>query len=569
MEQLLIAFGERLRDIGVFLGNPSTQLLAMPLLGVLFICLTPPAQVRRIRAYAAVFSGLSLAVAVLMLTGLPAALRTVPLFANYLPFHAGQGLQFTQDFTWLSISVSEHVSFAVDYSVGVDGLNMPLILLATAVIFLAVIWALPRTERVRDFFALTLLMEMGILGVFVALDYVLFYLFWELMLIPMFFLIAGWGPRREQAARAAIKFFVYTMFGSVFMLIAFIAMKVLSSPTPYSFSVPDIMKYMVNDGMALKLQWRELMFVGLALGFAIKVPMFPFHTWLPDAHTEAPTEMSVILAAVMLKTGAYGLLRMAYPTFPDVGYALGPVIAFCGVVGIVYGAAVTLVQTDFKRMVAYSSISHMGFILLGISAMNPDALIGAVYMMVAHGAVIATLFFLTGAVERRYGTRDLRELGGMLKCAPSYAYVLGLAAFAGMGLPGLIAFWGEFLVLKGTYFNGPSWMSVQVGWMDGSRFLQILAILSVVGILTTAVYMVNMLQRVLPGEMRNAGAAAGGAGDGGAPRAVQAWRGFRLTDGVALVPLSAAIVVFGLYPAPIVNSCLSWAAAAWEQYLRF
>jgi NADH-quinone oxidoreductase subunit M len=303
--------------------------------------------------------------------------------------------------------------------------------------------------------------------------------------------------------------------------------------------------------------------------------MFPFHTWLPDAHTEAPTEMSVILAAVMLKTGAYGLLRMAYPTFPDVGYALGPVIACCGVVGIVYGAAVTLVQTDFKRMVAYSSISHMGFILLGISAMNPDALIGAVYMMVAHGAVIATLFFLTDVVERRYGTRDLRELGGMLKCAPSYAYVLGLAAFAGMGLPGLISFWGEFLVLKGTYFNGPSWSSVQVGWMDGSRFLQILAIISVVGILTTAVYMVNMLQRVLPGEMRNAGAAAGGAGgadaagQAGAPRAVQPWRGFRLTDGVALVPLSAAIVVFGLYPAPIVNSCLSWAAAAWELYLRF
>jgi NADH-quinone oxidoreductase subunit M len=256
----------------------------------------------------------------------------------------------------------------------------------------------------------------------------------------------------------------------------------------------------------------------------------------------------------MLKTGSYAYLRILYPTFPDVAYTMGPVLAFCGVAAIVYGAAVTLVQTDIKRMVAYSSISHMGFIVLGISAMNQDATAGAVFHMVTHGIIIATLFFLCGVIERRFGTRDMRELGGMLQGAPAYAVTLGVAAFAGMGLPGLAGFWGELLVLKGTFFNNPNWLSVHVGGMDASRYLQIIAVLAVIGILTSAVYMINMLQRVLPGKES-------------AP--LPPWRGFRLTDGLALVPLTLAIVILGIWPAPVINACTSFAYNLWATSLRF
>jgi len=562
MEQLGYTLADKLEVFLGWLSNPTTQLLWMPLLGTIFIMATPKHRQRLVKVWAVLFSGLSLLAAVLMVTGLPAAVQTLTFgfvggfewqpFAQYLAFRPGQGFLYYQDIPWLQIQLGEIQSFGVHYTVGVDGLSLPLVVMSAAVIFLAVIWALSRTERVRDFFALTLLMEVGLLGVFVALDYVLFYFFWELMLIPMYFLIAGWGKRSEAAGRAAIKFFVYTMFGSVFMLIAFIAMQVISSV--YTFSIPELTGFHLTEGMALLPLVRTLMFVGLLLGFAVKVPMFPFHTWLPDAHTEAPTEMSVILAAVMLKTGSYAYLRILYPTFPDVAYALGPVIAFCGVVAIVYGAAVTLVQTDLKRMVAYSSISHMGFIVLGISAMNQDATVGAVFHMVGHGIVISTLFFLTGVIERRYGTRDLRELCGMLSGAPAYAVTLGVAAFAGMGLPGLVGFWGEFLVLKGTFFNNPNWTTVHVGGIDGSRYLQIVAVLAVLGILTAAVYMINMLQRVLPGKEK-----------GEQP----AWRGFRLTDGIALVPLALAMLVLGLWPTPVLNACSEFAYSLWADALRF
>jgi len=543
MDQLGIAGSDKLDIFLAWLSNPTTQMIFLPLLGCLLIMATPASRRALVKTFAIIFSGLSLVVTILMAAGLPEGLRQLPAFAQYLKFQPEfQGLQFAQEFTWLQVKLGEYDSFGVNYSVGVDGLSMPLLVMSAAVIFLANVWALHRTERVRDYFALVLLLEAGLLGVFVAMDYVLFYLFWELMLIPMYFLIAGWGPRREAAGKAAIKFFIYTMFGSVFMLIAFIAMQVLS--TEYTFSIPGLMSYSLQSGIAFPQSWRIMMFTGLLLGFAVKVPMFPFHTWLPDAHTEAPTEMSVILAAVMLKTGTYAYLRILYPTFPDIAYIIGPIIAFCGVMAIVYGAAVTLVQTDIKRMVAYSSISHMGFVVLGISAMHHDATVGAVYQMVAHGVVVSSLFFLCGVVERRYGTRDMRELGGMLGGAPAYAVVLGLAAFAGMGLPGLASFWGEFLVLKGTFFNNANWMTVHVGPLDGSRFLQLSAAVAIIGILISAVYMINMLQRVVLGKERSE---------------LKPWRGFRVTDAVVLIPLALAIIILGVYPSPVVAACRQYA----------
>jgi NADH-quinone oxidoreductase subunit M len=558
MDQLSANLAQKLDLFSAWLGNPVSQVLFFPLLACVLICLTPKGRTTLIKLWALLGASASLVCAVLMTIRLPEAWRNAsPYLAQFDGFRPDAGLQFEHSFKWLSIQLGEFQTFGVEYFTGVDGLSLPLVIMSAAIMLLAIIWALPRTERVREFFALTMLLQVGLLGVFVALDYVLFYLFWELMLIPMYFLIASWGKNREAAGRAAIKFFVYTIFGSVFMLITFIAIQSIStSATVYTFSIPETTAYMIspNGGMLLIPEIRTMMFIGLLLGFAVKVPMFPFHTWLPDAHTEAPTEMSVILAAIMLKTGTYAYLRILYPNFPDIGYTMGPIIAFCGIAAIVYGAAVTLVQTDLKRMVAYSSISHMGFIILGISVQNAQATVGSVFHMVGHGIVISLLFFMSGAVERIYGTRDLRQLAGMLKGAPSYALTLGVGAFAGMGLPGLVGFWGEFLVLKGVLFNNPSWQTVHVGAIDGIRYFQIMAVLGAVGVLISAVYMINLLQRVMPGELT----------EGATGR-----RGFRLTDGLALVPLVVAIIVLGLYPAPIINSCTYYANFLWEMALAY
>jgi NADH-quinone oxidoreductase subunit M len=555
MDQFQVAMAEKAGAFLAWLFNPISQLVFWPLLGCILICLIPPLRLRAIRAVALVFSSLSLLTSILMLTGLPAALTQFPFFAQFQPFRANaQGFQFMLDpqkYKWLAIQIGETQSFSVNWNVGVDGLSMPMLLLTTVLSLLCVIWATRRTERIREFFALTLLLECALLGIFCALDYVLFYLFWEMMLIPMFFLIAGWGRDKQKAARAAIKFFIYTIAGSVFYLISFIVLQIMSGV--YSFSIGEIL----NASLMGKLDYvdpgmRLLIFGGLLLGFAVKIPMFPFHTWLPDAHTEAPTEMSVLLAGVMLKTGAYAFLRILYSTLPGEAYQYGPIIAFCGVAAIVYGAGVTLVQTDIKRMVAYSSISHMGFIVLGISSMNMDGAIGAAFHMVAHGVIIGALFFLCGAIEERYGTRDLRQLAGLLKAMPSYGFVLGLAAFASMGFPLLAGFWGEFLILKGAFFNNPQWRTVSVLGLDGSRYFQTLAVIAVLGILATAVYMINMLQRVLPGE---------------APARIGVLRGFRPSEAPAMLVLAAALLLLFAIPGPLINSSTIYAAGLWQSWL--
>lgn len=609
MDDLGIAMGLRGEALLAWFSNPITQLLLLPVIGGLLVSLTPREQLRRIRVLALTFTALTVVVVTLMLTGVPEGVRqSVPLLAGYSQFRPDAGFQFglpPASYRWMAIQFGEAQSFAVSYEVGIDGISMPLIAMSTVIFLLAAIWSLTRRERVREYFALFMLLQIGTLGIFVALDFVLFYLFWELMLIPMFFLIAGWGADRERAARAAIKFFVFTIAGSVFYLIAFIALKIYSNV--YSFSIPEIQQASLRgDLMYLPFEVRLLMFVGLFLAFAVKIPMFPFHTWLPEAHTEAPTEMSVILAAVMLKTGAYGMLRICYLMMPDMGYHLGPIIAGLSVVAIVYGAAITLVQTDFKRMVAYSSISHMGFITLGISAMNVDATVGAVFHMVGHGVIIAALFFLAGVLKERFGTLDMREMSAFGQLAPSYAPLLSLAAFAAMGFPLLMGFWGEFLVLRGTFFNSPVWSQISAGGVDGSTFLRWCAVIAVLGILITAVYMLNMLMRVLfskvslpvlvPSEalsMRTLVAAAVGAGTGttirgaemtavsaeaesdsdppSAPVAVPSadpldvelarapstdpsgnaltpWRGLRLHHALTLLPLTAAMLLFFFWP---------------------
>jgi NADH-quinone oxidoreductase subunit M len=505
LEDLAITAAEKGAALLAWFSNPLTQLVLWPLLGCILVALTPKTNLRRIRFLAVLFSGLALLTAVLMLTGLPDAVRQNPFFAQYQAFTTNaEGLQFQlppEQYAWFAVRFGESQSFTINWNVGIDGLNMPLVLFATAMLFLCVLWSLRRTERLREYFALFLLLECGLLGIFVAMDYVLFYLFWELMLIPMYFLIAGFGKHAEPAQRAAIKFFVYTVAGSVFYLIAFIALQIFASRL--DFSIMDVaMQSWRGELDYIPITAKALIFTGLLLAFAVKIPMFPFHTWLPDAHTEAPTELSVVLAAVMLKTGAYGLIRIVYFSLADVAYQAGPLIAACGVIAIVYGAAITLVQTDLKRMIAYSSISHMGFIVLGIASMRSDGLLGAVFHMIGHGVIIAALFFIAGVIEERYGTRDLRELAGLMRSAPSYGMALAIAGFAAMGFPLMMGFWGELLVLKGAFFNSPVWEQVRVGGLDGSTFLQWCAALAVVGILTSAVYIINMLTRVL-GDARS------------------------------------------------------------------
>jgi NADH-quinone oxidoreductase subunit M len=525
----------------LWIGNPVTQLLLWPLLGCLAVSLIPAQDKLALRITALASALMSFLCSVLMVTGAgPLANQGLQLggsrwfpFEQYLRFSPdpSAGVQFIQHFRWMAIRFGETQSFGVDYFVGVDGLSLPLVLLCTSVLVLVVLWAWKREERLKEFLALTLFMQTGILGSFVALDYVLLYLFWEWMLIPMFFLIAGWGKRREEAARAAIKFFIYTLFGSVFMLIGFIALQVFGEGAGvYTFDIVHLAVFGMSDAVnSIPISFRLLMFLGLLIGFAVKTPMWPLHTWLPDAHSEAPTEMSVILAALMLKCGTYAYLRILYPTFPDICYHAGPFIAFCGVVAIVYGAGVTLMQTDLKRMVAYSSISHMGFIVLGISAMNPNSTTGAIFLMVGHGLVISLLFFLVGWIEERFGTRDMRELSGLWFKAPQAGGLLTLAAFAGMGFPGLVAFWGELFIIQGTYFNNPQWLGVVVPgplallrlwgnvlssfqhftdndlWfgpavptgMSGAQFLQICAWAAAFGVLVSAVYMITMLVKVV------------------------------------------------------------------------
>jgi NADH-quinone oxidoreductase subunit M len=630
-----------------WLGNPITQVLMWPLLGCLLLWGISKHNLAALRWTALICALGSFGCSVLILTGVGknaagqgiALARDVQFFplAQYeMPFSADEaaGMQYVQNVQWMSIKFGELQSFGVNYAVGVDSLSMPLVLLSTFILVCVVLWAWTRTDRLKEFLALTMFMQVGLLGSFVALDYVLLYLFWEWMLIPMFFLIAGWGKNPDRARSAAIKFFIYTLAGSVFMLIAFIAMQVWCRGNVYTFSIMDIGVYMQSLGYdSVPTSVRLLMFLGLLLGFAVKAPMWPFHTWLPDAHSEAPTEMSVILAALMLKSGTYAYLRMLYPSFPDIAYHAGPAIAFCGVMAIVYGAGITLQQTDLKRMVAYSSISHMGFVILGISSLNASGIAGAMFHMVGHGILIAMLFFLVGWIEQRYGTRDMRELAGLMQRSPVAGGLLTLGAFAGMGFPGLIAFWGELLTLQGTYFNNPQWFSVMLPapatllafwsrllssanlfydssqWffpgapvgLSGARFLQACAVVAVLGILTSAIYMINMLLKVvfsapvegaapdliesplgavpalgpsLSGELALAVAPAPGAGalpavarrPGRAPGALF---GLEWNHALVLIPLAVCVVGLGLFPQPLLNIVNTWADVLAQAVLNY
>ena len=389
------------------------------------------------------------------------------------------------DFQFL-INVPWIPSMGIDYHLGVDGISVFLILLATVLTPLAILASWSITNRAKEYFLFMLLLETGMIGVFASLDLFLFYLFWEVMLIPMYFLIGVWGGDRR--IYAATKFVLYTMIGGVLMLVAILALYFIhgNATGEFTFNYSQILASLSSGALRIAPRAELLLFVAFFLAFAIKVPLFPFHTWLPDAHVEAPTAGSVLLAGVLLKMGTYGLIRFSLPLFPNVSHLLGPLISLLAIVGIVYGALVAMVQPDMKKLVAYSSVSHLGFIVLGIFSFTPQGMEGAVYQMLNHGISTGALFLLVGMIYERRHTRLISEFGGLASRMPVFAAAFLFVTLSSIGLPGLNGFVGEFLILLGTFGVNPMHAAV-----------------AATGVILSAVYMLWMFQRVVWGEISN------------------------------------------------------------------
>jgi len=371
----------------------------------------------------------------------------VALLANF-DYDASEKLQFFQDKTWIEVINSRYI-------MGIDGISLPLIALTVFVVPLVIVYSwdhFPEPHNPKAFLILTLILETGMVVCFVAQDLLLFFVFFEFVLLPMYFMIGVWGG--EQRKYASLKFFLYTAFGSALMIVAILATYFLSPEVSvggemrHTFSMIELSKW---GGAGLTETTAILIFGGFFMGFGIKVPMFPFHTWLPDAHTQAPTQGSVILAAVLLKLGTYGFVRIAIPILPEGAKWWAPIIGGLAVIGIIYGALGCLAQTDMKRLIAFSSVAHMGYTMLGIATLTPLGFNAAIFGMVAHGLITGMLFFIAGSVKERYHTLEMSRISGMLVDAPKMGWIFGYCAMASLGLPGLAGFWGEFPAILSSY----------------------------------------------------------------------------------------------------------------------
>lgn len=397
------------------------------------------------------------------------------------------GYQMEVQVPWLTA-----LNLGVTYHLGVDGLSLWLLVLTAALTPLALLGTWKEiSQRVPEYLVVILLLEAGMLGVFVALDMFLFYIFWEVMLIPMYFLIGVWGS--ERRIYAAIKFVLYTITGSLLMLVAIIAIYLFNHDATgvYTFDLVTITRNIAAGQLRLSSQAEMWCFAAFALAFLIKVPSFPFHTWLPDAHVEAPTAGSVILAGVLLKMGTYGLIRFNLPLFPDATVKFAPSIAALAVISIIYGALVAMVQPNLKKLIAYSSVSHLGFCVLGIFAFTTVGLQGSLYQMLSHGVSTGALFLLVGMLYERRHTKEIAEFGGFASSIPAYSTVFLIITLASIGLPILCGFVGEFLVLLGTFTSS----TLPHAYIYGG--------LAATGMIWSAVYMLWMYQRVFVGEITN------------------------------------------------------------------
>ncbi len=403
-------------------------------------------------------------------------------------------------------------AFGIDYYVGIDGISLFLVVLTGFLTPIALLSSWEGVEhKVREFSAFLLALEAAMIGVFLSLDLFLFYVFWDAMLIPMYFLIGIWGY--DQRIYAAVKFMLYTMAGSVLMLIAILALAFMHSQATGNYSFDLVKLYTLQ----IAPETQRWLFLAFALAFAIKVPLFPFHTWLPDAHVQAPTAGSVILAGVLLKMGTYGLVRFAFPLFPDAAAFFAPWIATLAVVGIVYGALVAMVQPDMKKLVAYSSVSHLGFVVLGICAMNVQGVQGAVYQMLAHGVSTGGLFLIVGMLSDRRHTRLISEFGGLKHVMPRLTAAFLIITLASIGMPGLNGFVGEFMIMLGAYIWDPRYVVV-----------------AGLGVILSAVYMLWMVQRVFYGPVTHT--------------KNEALPDLRPHEWAGVVPLCAMSIVMGVLP---------------------
>ncbi|MEX1361839.1 MAG: NADH-quinone oxidoreductase subunit M [Nannocystaceae bacterium] len=480
-----------------------TALLVLPIVGALVVATLPKAETK-------LAHGVGIAFGVLEL------LISIPLATSFVVGEAG--MQFETNVPWIS-------EFGINYHVGIDGFSLWIVLLTTLLTPLC-IWGAWNSidKRGAEFVAAMLVLETGMIGALVALDLILFFTFWELMLIPMYLIIGVWGS--EQRVAAALKFFIYTMVGSALMLAAIIYLAVAhwqATGGVWSFDLMDL------DGLILTPQAQMLCFWAFVASFAIKVPLFPVHTWLPDAHTQAPTAGSVILAGVLLKLGTYGMLRFAFPLFPLAAGEGAQVLAILAVIGIIYGALVAYVQTDAKRLVAYSSVSHMGFIVLGITSVSTQGFTGATYQSLAHGLTTGALFMAIGIIYERRHTRLISEFGGLAKVMPLFTAFFMIAMLGSAGLPGLVGFVGEFLILVGAFTEG------------GLVLAQapILVTIAAVGVILGAVYLLFLFQRLMFGPITN-------------PKN-EALKDLSLRETFVFVPVIVLIIVMGVYPKPFLE----------------
>ena len=440
--------------------------------------------------------------------GLAGFVVSIPLWFRFQPF--GDPWQFVERADWIP-------SIGAMYFLGVDGFSALLVLLTTLVGAIGILssWT-AITERVKEYYIFLLLLQTGLIGAFVSLDALLFFIFWEVMLVPMYFLIGMWGTGRPLYS--AIKFFLFTLAGSVVMLLGILALYFVNHAATglYSFDIPQFQQLSVPSDV------QKWIFLALFLGFAVKVPMFPFHTWLPDAHTDAPTAGSVILAAIMLKMGTYGFIRFSLPILPEATHYFVPMIAGLSIVGIIYVALVALAQSDWKRLVAYSSVSHMGLVMLGMFALTPVGITGSIVQQMNHAISTGALFLIVGVVNERRRTTEISEYGGLAKVMPVFATVFLVMTMSSIGLPALNGFIGEILILQGLYVVHKTWAAVAAG-----------------GIVLGAAYMLWLYQRTMFGKIDNPANAA--------------MKDLNAREIATFLPLVALAIWIGIYPEPVLR----------------
>jgi NADH-quinone oxidoreductase subunit M len=487
-------------------------ILWMPIIGMIAVLFIPKSSEKAIKVTA-------------LVTTFVTFLLTLVLYCKFDNSLAGMQPEFLIKVPWIT-------QFNIFYALGVDGISLPMILLTGLLFFLCILSSWTVDKSIKGYFALLLMLQSSVFGVFMALDFFLFYVYWEVMLLPMFFLIGIWGG--ENREYAAVKFFLYTFFGSIIMLVGIIALYYAMGESGRPEDAFNILAMQGGQFTEKTVEifgtiwsFEKLFFWAMFLGFAIKVPVFPFHTWLPHAHVQAPTAVSVILAGVLLKMGTYGFLRIAFPIFPEATVHYSTVIAVLGLISVLYGAFCAMAQDDVKKLVAYSSVSHMGFVMLGLAAMTTQGMNGAVLQMFNHGTSTAMMFLLIGILYERSHHRWIvrpdgtKGFGGLYTQLPKYSTVFIIAMFASMGLPGLSGFISEALIFLGIY----------------ERFTTI-TVLAVIGLLIGAAYLLWMFKRMFFGEVNPD---------------VKEYTDMNAREIFYMLPLCAAVVVFGIFPSPILN----------------